>query len=292
MNYVGNIIRPPSEHASLILQVTTGCSHNQCTFCGVYKEKKFTIKPLEIIKADLEEVQKYKIIYKRVFLADGDALIIPTDQLVKIIATVKSMLPTIRRVGVYANTKSILKKTLAELSELKRAGLGILYQGVESGNAEVLSRINKGATPQAIIEAVEKVKAAKMKLSQTYLLGVGGKEYSLAHAQDTGKLISQSVPNYVSLLTLMLLPNTPLFHSEIAGDFTLPSKLDLIKELKSIIENIQTDQNFIFTSNHASNYLPIFARFPVQQAEVLSQVTHLIKNFDEALLKPESMRAL
>ncbi len=292
MDYVGNIIRPPSEGRSMIIQVTVGCSHNQCTFCGAYKGWDFRIKDMKTIKADIDEASSWGIPFTKAFLADGDVLILPTADILEIISHVRKKNPRISRIGVYANTKAILKKTPGELTELKDAGLGIVYQGIESGNIEVLKRIKKGALPHRQKETAEKVMTAGILLSQTVLLGIGGTELSREHAVDTGKHLGEMSPDYASALTVMLLPNTELYRDFQDGKFVLPDKFGLLEELKLIIENMNVKRNCFFTSNHASNYLPIRAQFPSEQEQVLKALNIIIRKRDDHILRPESMRAL
>ncbi|MCX8124115.1 MAG: radical SAM protein [Spirochaetes bacterium] len=290
MDYVGHIIRPPSEAYSMIVQVTVGCSHNMCTFCGTYKEQKFYVKDMQTIKRDIDEASRYR--FTRVFLTDGDVLILPTQTLLQIIDYIKSKNPQVERIGVYANTKAIVKKSLTELQELKAAGLGIVYQGIESGNETVLRKIRKGALPHKQLEAAEKIKKAGILLSQTVLLGIGGLDLSIAHAIDTGKHLGAMSPDYASALTVMLLPNTPLYRDYIQGKFSLPDKFGLLRELKLIVENMDVTRPCYFTSNHASNYLPIKATLPQQKNDVIQLLDEIIQKKDESLLKPEFLRAL
>jgi radical SAM superfamily enzyme YgiQ (UPF0313 family) len=290
MDYEGYVIRPPSEAYSMIIQVTVGCSHNMCTFCGTYKGQKFRVKDMKTVKRDIDEASRYQ--FDRVFLADGDVLILPMDTLLEIIGYIKKKNPDVNRIGVYANTKAILKKTPSELKELREAGVGILYQGIESGNKEVLRRIKKGAFPHRMKEAAAKVKESGILLSQTVLLGIGGADMSRVHAEDTGRLLGEMSPDFASALTVMLLPNTELYRDWQSGTFRLPDKFGLLEELKIIIENMEVKSPCLFTSNHASNYLPLRAVLPDQKGEILHMIGQVLKKRDESLLKPEHMRAL
>ncbi len=291
MDYVGHVIRPPSEAYSMIIQVTVGCSHNQCTFCGTYKDQKFRVKDMKTIKRDIDEASGYGP-FEKAFLADGDVLILPTQQILEIMAYVKKKCPSVKRIGVYGNTKAIIKKTPEELRELRSAGLGIIYQGIESGNKEILRHIKKGAFPHRMIETAHKVLKADIKLSQTVLLGLGGVEMSETHAIDTGKLLGEMSADYVGALTVMLLPNTELWREAQEGTFVLPDKFGLLKELYLMIENMHVSRPCYFASNHASNYLPIRATLPQEREAVLELLDKVIKKKDENLLKPEYMRAL
>jgi len=294
MDYVGHVIRPPSEAYSMIIQVTVGCSHNMCTFCGAYKDlqPKFWIKDWDTVKKDIDEASSYKYGFKKAFLADGDVLILPTEDILKIMNYIKQENKTIEDINVYGNSKAILRKTLEELKELKNAGLSIIYQGIESGNKDVLRKIRKGAFPDNMREAAAKVIESGIKLSQTVLLGIGGKEMSHEHARDTGKLLGEMSPDFASALTVMILPNTPLYKEYQEGKFVLPDKFGLLEELRIIIKNMNVKRNCYFTSNHASNYLPIRANLPQEQSMVLKLIDKVISSKDESILKPEHMRAL
>jgi radical SAM superfamily enzyme YgiQ (UPF0313 family) len=292
MDYVGSIFRPPSEAYSLIIQATVGCSHNKCTFCGSFKGKNFYIKDMKTIKADIDEAASYRNSFDKAFLADGDVLIMPTKDLLEIMNYIKKKNPRIERIGVYGNTKAILKKTMGELKELKDAGLGIVYQGIESGNKEVLRRIKKGAFPHKQKETAEKIKAAGILLSQTVLLGLGGVELSREHAIDTGKHLGDMSPNYASALTVIIEPHTELYQQMRAGKFKLPDKFGLLSELKLMLENMDVKNDCFFASNHASNYLPVRALLPRDKKKVVALLDKVISSGDMSILRPEHMRAL
>jgi len=294
MDYVGNVIRPPSEAYSMIIQVTVGCSHNMCTFCGTYKDpvSKFRIKDWATVKKDIDEASSYRYGFTRAFLADGDVLILPTEDILRIMNYIKSKNPSIEAINVYGNAKAILRKSPEDLKALKDAGLTVIYQGIESGNKDVLRRIRKGAFPDKMKEAAEKIIESGIKLSQTVLLGIGGKEMSHEHARDTGKLLGEMSPDFASALTVMILPNTQLYQEYKDGKFVLPDKFGLLEELKIIIKNMQVRRKCYFTSNHASNYLPIKANLPEEQGAVLKLIDTVICKKDESILKPEHMRAL
>ena len=221
MKYEGMIYRPPSEADSLILQVAVGCSYNRCTFCHSFQGKEFRIKSFEEIREDIDEAADYGRI-PRVFLADGDALVIPQKDLVQILSYLKQKIRGLERVGIYANAVDVLKKDVEELKELKSLGLGIVYLGLESGNREVLKRIKKNATAEQMIRAGKRVKEAGILLSVTVLLGIGGVELSQAHAEDTGKVLSEMDPEYVGALSLIIVPGTPMAEDLETGRLVLP----------------------------------------------------------------------
>jgi radical SAM superfamily enzyme YgiQ (UPF0313 family) len=290
MKYEGDIFRPPSEADSLILQVTVGCSHNRCTFCSSFKEKRFRIKTFEEIKEDIDEAAQSGWPFERVFLADGDALIIPQRRLLEVMAYLKERLPRLRRVGIYANAKGALKKTADELRELKEAGLGIIYLGVESGDQIVLDRVCKGTTYEKLVQAGRMVKEAGIKLSVTVLLGIGGRDRSREHAIATGRILTEMDPDYVGALSLIIVPGTPLYEEITKGDFVLPTPFELIEELRTMIAH--TDMHGLFFSNHASNYLPIKARMSKDKEATLRLIDEVLAKRDPALLRPEYFRAL
>ncbi|MBW1615159.1 MAG: radical SAM protein [Deltaproteobacteria bacterium] len=289
MHYEGNIIRPPSEANSILLQVTLGCSHNKCTFCGTYNDKRFSIKSDSIIDEDIDFASKYCKKQRRVFICDGDALILPMKRLVMILEKIKRKLPQVTRVGLYGNTKGLRMKTAEELERLKELGLKIIYMGLESGDEGALKAINKGGTPNTMIEAGRKAREAGIKLSVTVLLGIAGKTRSQIHAKETGRVLSAIDPNYIGALSLMLLPNTPLYEDWEKGKFQLIEPNEMLAELRTMIAWTDISAG-LFHANHASNYLPIKARLPKDKERTL-------KIIDEALagkieLKPEWLRAL
>lgn len=289
MHYEGHCIRPPSEAYSILLQVTLGCSHNKCTFCGTYSEKPFRIKNDDIILSDIKFASRYMKRQDRLFLMDGDALIIPQKRLMWILSKIKEFLPWVKRVGAYANTKGIKMKSLEELIELREDGLEILYLGVESGDDEVRKKIVKGSTAATCIEMGRKVREAGIKLSVTVLLGIAGKEKSLEHAKATGELLSAMDPDYIGALTVMFVPGTPLHEEYERGEFVLPDEYGFLRELREMIVHTNITRGLFF-SNHASNYLPIKARMPRGKQDAIDQIDRALNGNIE--LKPEWLRAL
>lgn len=289
MHYEGNIIRPPSEADSIILQVTVGCSHNKCTFCGTYKGERFKIKDETVIDQDIRYAARNLSFLRRVFLADGDALIIPQPKLVWIFERIRREMPWIQRVGLYGNAKSILRKTPEELSTLRELGLGIVYLGLESGDDRVLREIHKGAGPDRQIEAGRRIRNAGIKLSVTALLGIAGRERSLDHARATGEVLSAMDPNYVGVLTLMVLPNTEIGRRVREGRFELLTPPELLRELREMLAYTHLSRG-LFLSNHASNYLPIKVKMPADKDRALQMIDRALEG--EVSLKPEWLRAL
>ncbi|MDD9302886.1 MAG: radical SAM protein [Desulfobacter sp.] len=289
MHYEGMIIRPPSEANSILLQVTLGCSHNKCTFCGTFRGKRFNIKKDDVIFEDIEFARANCRCQNRLFLCDGDAMIIPQKRLVPILERIRDRLPWVERIGVYANTKSIKMKTPEELRQLRDLGVKIAYMGLESGDDKVLKAINKGADSQKMITMGKKLKAAGIKVSVTVLLGLGGRKGSLDHARETGRVLTAMDPEYVGALSLMLIPGTELHDQYQAGEFPLLGPEEMLTELGAMIA-ATTLTDGLFHANHASNYLPIRARLPRDKEETLELISQALKG--KVPLKPESMRAL
>jgi radical SAM superfamily enzyme YgiQ (UPF0313 family) len=288
MHYEGNCIRPPPEADSILLQVTLGCSHNKCTFCGTYKDKRFQIKDNDIFLSDIRFASKYMKRQDRVFLMDGDALIIPQNRLMWILERIREHLPWVKRVGSYANTRSIGSKSPRELTELEENGLGMLYLGVETGHDEIRKKINKGSSAQHCLEMGKRVKDAGMQLTVTLLLGIAGKEKSLDHARATGELISAMDPDYASALTLILIPGTPLWEKHERGDFQMPDERGLLIEMKEMLTHTHLSGG-LFSSTHASNYLSVRAWLPEGKQELLDSIDAALRG--EIGLKPEWMRS-
>ena len=289
MHYEGNLIRPPSEANAIILQVTTGCSHNRCTFCGAYREQKFRIKKDAVVDSDLDFAANYCTRQKTVFLADGDALVIPQQLLLHLFTRIKEKLPWVRRISLYANCRDILNRSPEELAELKAAGLGRIYMGLESGHDKTLAAIKKGATSAEMILAGRRVKETGIFLSVTCLLGIAGIRYSLQHAADTSTVLNEMQPSQIAVLTLMLLDNTALGRAAAAGSFQLPDKLGLFQELRTLIAGLEVPKSQ-FQANHASNYFTLDGRLPRDKENFLATIDEAIAGTLD--LKPETLRGL
>jgi len=289
MHYEGNIIRPPSEANSILLQVTVGCSRNKCTFCGTYKGERFRIKSDAIIMEDIDFAAKYCKRQRRVFLCDGDALIVPQKRLLKILREIENRLPWVTRVGLYANAKALNMKTADELKELKSHGVGIFYMGLETGDDVTLKKIKKGASSKDMIEMGAKAKQAGIKLSITVLLGIAGPQRSQIHAMETGRVLSAIDPDYVGALSLMLIPGTPLYQDYKSGEFRLIEPHEMLAELRTMIASTNLTRG-LFHANHASNYLPIRARLPKEKEPTIRLIDAALKG--KVPLKPEYLRAL
>ncbi len=252
--YEGRVFRPPSEAYSLIVQATIGCSHNHCTFCDMYKEKRFRVRRLEEVKADFDLARAAYRRVDRIFLADGDALMCPAAHLAEILRYIREKFPECERVTSYGSPKSILVKTQEELNELHELGLEMVYLGLESGSDEVLRRVNKGETAAEIVRAGQMVKAAGMKLSVTAIAGLGSLERSEEHAVQTARALSEMKPEYIGLLTLLFELPTPLMRDWEEGRFYLMEPVEIAAETLTLLENIDSEGS-VFRANHASNYV-------------------------------------
>ena len=289
MHYDMPLYRPPSEAYSLIFQVTLGCSHNRCAFCTMYRQKKFRIRPWEELRADiLEAVISYRRT-PRIFLADGDALVIDTDYMIRILGFLYEQFPSLERVTAYANPSNLLKKSAEDLERIQKAGLQMLYFGIETGDDELLVRIKKGATAHELITSAKKAIDAGFILSATIILGLAGKKESQRHAIETARVCSAINPQYLSALTLMLEDNNRYFSRCLGKDWEMMNKVEILNELRTMVEHFHLD-NCIFRSNHASNYLPIKATLNQDKGKLLQEIDSALKN--PAQLRPEAMRAL
>jgi radical SAM superfamily enzyme YgiQ (UPF0313 family) len=292
MRYDGLIIRPPSEAASLILQVAVGCAHNKCTFCPAYKAKQFRAKSLEEVFQDIDSAfDEYGSSVRRVFLCDGDPLILPFPHLLAILERLNRVFPKLQRVGMYGNATSILSKKPSELAELRSLKFGIVYLGLESGDPETLVAVRKDANPQEMIRAARLVRDANIKLNVIVLLGLGGKQRSREHARATISVLNQMQPNQVAALTLMVVPDTPLYETMQQGTFELPGTFELLEELREMLAGSEL-KSCLFFSNHASNYFSVQGRLPHDRQSLLERLDQVLKTRDRRLLRPESQRGL
>ncbi|MFC2058529.1 radical SAM protein [Chloroflexota bacterium] len=286
------IIRPPSEASSLLLPVTLGCSNNTCTFCGTYKGIKFRIRGIGEIKSDIDKIARsYSRSVGKVFLENGDALVCSQAMLVEVMEHLNKSFPNMERVGTYASPQDLLRKSLDDLKVLKELKLGIIYLGVETGDEELLKRIQKGVTSGQMVEAGRRAKAAGIDLSVTIILGLGGVQGSEQHALQTARVVSEIDPEFCGALTLMLDPKSPLYEEWQSGEFVPTSPFQSLEELRQIIAKSNFTDCF-FTSNHASNYLPLRLRLPKQKEEGLKLLDRILAERNEGDLKPEHLRAL
>lgn len=289
MNYVGHVIRPPSEANAIILQVTVGCSYNKCTFCGAYKDTVFQLKPIETIEADLAFAKGHYRRHNRLFLADGDVLILSQRRLVQLFRKIRQHLPWINRISLYGNARSIRNKSQNELLELKSMGLDRVYMGLESGCDKVLQDVNKGETGQTMTAAGRKIREAGIFLSVTTLLGLGGFALSSEHATQTAEVLNKMAPHQIAVLTLIPLENTALGKKVAAGTFILPTATEILHELKLLIAHLD-DITCQFHANHASSYLPLAGRLPRDKDTLLAAIDMALTG--AVPLVPDYRRAL
>jgi radical SAM superfamily enzyme YgiQ (UPF0313 family) len=289
MHYTGTIIRPPSESDSILLQVTTGCSHNSCTFCGTYRQTIFSIRDRATILEDIREASTFPKWHDKVFLCDGDALILPQEELVFILETIKKYLPHVTRIGLYANAKSISKKTDIELIRLYELGLKMVYLGLESGDDITLKAINKWGNVESIIKESKRVIETGMQLFVTILLGIAQKERSLIHAETTGIALSRINPRFVGALTVMPIESTELYDQVKTGNFKMLTPNEILIELKHIIQTTNMTSGY-FYANHASNYLPLRIKMPREKQLALSLIDDALSG--HTALRPEFFRGL
>lgn len=254
VQYEGRVFRPPSEAYSLIVQVTIGCSHNACTFCDMYKEKRFRVRKLEEIQRDFDAARAQYPHVERIFLADGDALMCRASHMAAVLRCIQERFPECTRVASYGSPASILCKTPEELAQLRALGLSMIYMGLESGSDEVLARVNKGETADEIVRAGLMVKEAGMTLSVTTIAGLGGDTLSHEHAVRTAEALSRMKPEYIGLLTLLFELDTPLKRDWEAGRFHLLSPVEIAAETLTLLEHIDCEGS-VFRANHASNYV-------------------------------------
>ena len=272
MRYQGKVYRPPSEANSLILQATLGCSYNRCAFCAMYRDTRFRMRPLEELWEDIRLAREYPGPgVRRIFLADGDALILPFKRLMEILERLKEAFPELNRVGAYATPQSLLRKSQEELSSLKEMKLSILYLGVESGSAEVLKRLKKGVDPDKMVEAGRRAVEAGLKLSTMIILGAGGKELWKDHAMGSAEVISRIAPRFISTLSMMIVPGTPLHEEMEAGRYTPPDPRQTLEEERMFIAGLKV-QGAVFRSNHVSNFLPLGGTLMKDKAALLEQL--------------------
>ncbi len=280
------VYRPPSEARSLILQATLGCSHNKCTFCVSYRTKQFYVKPFDFFQAEVEQLAR-KRGYRptRIFLADGDAFVLKSERLKRVLGLLYTEFPTLERVSIYASALNVKEKTDKELQDIHEAGLDLVYIGLESGDDEVLQRVRKGVTNQEHIDTCLRLKKAGFTLSPIIILGLGGKDRTKEHAQNTAATINKIDPPFLAALTLMLVPGTELHTEAQQGTFHPLDPLETLQELNMLIEGLSNLSNCLFRTNHASNYLSL--------GGILSQdQNRLLQIIDQVLSDPKAINRL
>jgi radical SAM superfamily enzyme YgiQ (UPF0313 family) len=289
MRYVEPVFRPPSEAESYLLAVTTGCSHNRCSFCAMYRGKRFRARPEREVLEDIAMAKETLGDVRRVFLLDGDAFVLSAGKLIRILDALKAAFPSLNRVGSYVNAGNVLAKSDDELRSIAEAGLRIGYLGLESGDPDVVSRCDKGATVDGMVEAVTRAQAAGIRMSVMALLGLAGPGGSAAHARATALAANRMQPRFLSLLTVSPVPGTPLFDDVEAGRWRPPSPKEALRELRFIVQGLELSGT-VFRSNHASNYLPLSGRLPADKSRLLGTIDLALAG--EIALTPEFLRGL
>ncbi|MFC1953219.1 radical SAM protein [Chloroflexota bacterium] len=304
-----DIFRPPSERESYFLPLTCGCSNNTCAFCSYY-DTKLQMRDIGEVENEIDALALYMqkgirlpgipdIVYyiaqqwdgEEVFLQDGDALVYPFPKLIQALQRLNDKFPNLKRIAAYATAQDILRRSVVELEELRDLKLGIFYMGIESGDDEILKKINKKVNHSQLVEAGKRVKEAGIVLSVTVILGLGGVDGSDRHALETARILSELDPDFAGALTLTLVPGTPLYQEVENGSFTLVSPLESLAELLKIVENSSFTDCF-FSSMHASNYFSIRGKLPQDKARMTGELKHVLEQGDLSKLRPEFLRGL
>ena len=281
---------PPVEADTLYLRLTIGCSYNQCSFCGTYRDASFKERNFEEIKAEVDKVcDRNKNDVRRIILGEGDALVADSRLLHKALRLFSDSFPNLQHVGTYTTTRALLDKSARSLAGIRKEGLITLYMGVESGSDRILERMNKGVTSAEILEASQKAIGAGFKLSTMVMLGAGGRHLWREHTAATGRLLSEINPATIIMLTLVLIPNTPLFEAARRGTFTPPTPVESVLELKELITAIHVVDT-MFKSSHASNYLKVSGMLPKDKDQMLHQLERVLNNPTEEFFNPEYFR--
>jgi len=291
IEYEGTLYRPPSEADSLILQATIGCSYNECTFCGMYRDKRFRVRPLAELRGEIEAARAALPVVRKVFLADGDALVARADFLAELLRALKGAFPTLQRVSCYASPQSLQVRSVAEMAALRELGLGLYYLGIESGHDEVLARLKKGVDAAEMVRVAAKAHAAGVKLSTMVLLGAGGKAGSLAHARASAAVVNAIAPRFVSTLVMTPVEGTPLWDEALRGEVDELSPVELARELREFLAALDLD-GALFRSNHASNWLALAGTLRKDQARLVAALDRVLAAPDAAPFRPEWLRGL
>ena len=289
LNYDAPLYRPPSEAKSLIFQVTLGCSFNECSFCDMYRSKEYSERSWEEVKGEIDMMSKMLPDTTKIFLADGDALNLDTEYMIQIVKYVYEKFPNLERVSCYAMPMNLLKKTPEELDSMKKAGLDMLYLGIETGSDILLKKVTKGATAKTIIKSCKKAKDAGFTLSCMVILGIGGSKYSSENARETAKVISEVKPDYVGALTLYLENGIKdEFLTKFDEEFIRISDSEAIDELEELVTKINVNDKVVFRANHGSNAYNIAGTFPEDKQAMLDKITWM-KEHPE-VVRPQGLR--
>lgn len=291
IRYEGQLFRPPSEADSLILQATIGCSYNRCTFCAMYRDKRFRVRPIEELGREIDWAARALGPVRKVFLADGDALIARSVFLEGVLARLRSAFPDLQRVSCYASPQALDVRKVDEMRRLREAGLSLYYLGIESGHDEVLRRLDKGVDAAEMIRVADKATAAGVKLSTMILLGAGNRSMSLEHARESARVVNAIQPRFVSTLVMTPVEGTPLFESAERDEVDELSPLELARELREFVAGLELSGT-VFRSNHASNYLALAGNLPKDKPRILAALDQVLSRPETARFKPEWQRGL
>jgi radical SAM superfamily enzyme YgiQ (UPF0313 family) len=291
VRYEEPVFRPPCESASLIIQATVGCPHNQCEFCGMYRTKKYRVRPLTEIKEDLEMARRVWREPCSVFLADGNTIAMRTDDLVQVLDYVREAFPGVSRISCYGGARFIRGRKVEDLRRLAEHGLQIVYMGLESGDDEILRRVRKGATADDYVRAAHKLREAGILLSTYVLAGLGGRELTREHALGSADTLNRMKPDYVRIRTLVLMPGFPMYEQLAGGTFEELSGREIAEETRLLLENLDLD-GADFLSDHISNYLPVYGRLPGDKKRMLDAIDEALSVPDNPLFGPRTIHSL
>ncbi len=291
IRYEGKLYRPPSEGESLILQATIGCSYNRCTFCAMYREKKFRVRPIDELRAEIAWAARSLPPVRKVFLADGDALIAKTSFLLQLLGELSAAFPELRRVSCYASPQALQVRSIDDMRALRDAGLDLYYLGVESGDDRVLTRLEKGVDAAEMIRVAGKATEAGVALSTMILLGAGGRAGSIDHARASARVIGAIRPRFVSTLVMTPVEGTPLWDEAERGHVDELDPIELTVELREFVAGLELSGS-IFRSNHASNFLPLAGTLPKDKARILAELDAVLARPEHARFVPDWMRGL
>ncbi len=289
IHYSFPLYRPSAEAENIIVQATLGCSHNRCSFCTMYKTKRYTIRPLNEVRREIEALAHAYPNANKVFLADGDALALPTEHLAKLLRLLKTSFPRLTRVSLYATAQNFLEKSIDELKELRAGGLSLAYFGIETGNNELLSKIDKGVNRDQMIEALDRAHEANIKISATVILGIGGTEHTREHISDTARVINAAPITYLSTLQLGLEEGVKDRFLRVFDSFTPLNDLQILNEQRELLSLINPPQKIIFRSNHASNALHLAGTLPKDRNRLLDEIDDALR-VGEGAMVPRWMR--
>jgi len=291
IHYEGKLYRPPSEAGSLILQATIGCSYNECTFCGMYRDKRFRVRPIAELEAEIDWAREHVPDVRKVFLADGDALVAKTRFLAQVLRKLRSAFPDLRRVSVYASPQSLQVRSEDEMAELRELGLELYYLGIESGHDQVLSDLAKGVDAAEMVRVANKASAAGVKLSTMVLLGAGGRSLSREHAEASAQVVNAIQPRFVSTLVMTPVEDTPLWEQDRDGKVEHLEAIELAGELRHFLCGLEL-RSSIFRSNHASNTLALSGSLPKDKHAMLAALDRVLAHPESAPFVPEWLRGL